>query len=307
MVRAGNSSYHRTMDVRDLEVIVALAEHRHFARAAEACNISQPALSARIRKLEADLGVPIVSRGNRFQGFTEDGEIALKWARRLLADRDGLLQDIHQSRQRLAGTLTIGVIPTALPTVSRLTVPFGLAHPDVAITILSRSSIEIQRGLDTFALDAGITYLRNEPLSHVRAKALYRERFVLVGAPALVGRDRQAIGWGEAAALPLCLLTPDMQNRRIIDGLFGQAGRAPNCHVFTNSFVAIVGHLRSGEYASVLPVSQARVVDMDGLVALALVEPETSYEIGLVIADRDPVLPVVQRFWDEARGEPEAG
>lgn len=288
------------MDLRDLEVIVALSEHRHFARAAGACGISQPALSGRIRKLETDLGVPIVTRGNRFQGFTEEGEIALKWARRLLADRAGLLQDISQSRETVTGTLTIGVIPTALPVISRLTAPFSLAHPEVEITILSRTSIEIQRGLDTFAFDAGVTYLRNEPLSNVRTKPLYEERYVLVCAGDMVGKTQETITWSDAADLPLCLLTPDMQNRRIIDTLFGQAGKVPNAHVFTNSFVAIVGHLRSGKSASVLPEVQANVVDMDGLVALPLTNPEAVREIGLVISDRDPVLPVVKRFWDEA-------
>jgi len=291
------------VDLRDLEVIVALAEHRHFARAAASCGISQPALSGRIRKLETDLGVPIVTRGNRFEGFTEEGEVALKWARRLLADKDGLLQDISQSREIITGSLTIGVIPTALPMISRLTVPFAEAHPEVEITILSRTSIEIQRGLDTFAFDAGVTYLRNEPLSHVRTMPLYRERYVLVCPEHMVKKGQESITWAEAADLPLCLLTPDMQNRRIIDTLFGQAGKVPNARVFTNSFVAIVGHLRSGKSASVLPIDQANVMDLEGLVALPLTDPDAVREIGLVISDRDPVLPVVKRFWDEARSD----
>ena len=287
------------MDVRDLEVIVALSEHRHFARAAQACGISQPALSGRIRKLETDLGVPIVTRGNRFQGFTVEGEIALKWARRLLADKAGLLQDISLARRTVTGSLTIGVIPTALPAISRLTVPFSKSHPEVEITILSRSSIEIQRGLDTFAFDAGVTYLDNEPLTNVRAKSLYRERYVLVCAADMVEAGRTGISWSDAAKLPLCLLTPDMQNRRILDSLFGLAGKVPNAHVFTNSFVAIVGHVRAGGNASILPVHQAQVMDLQGLVALPLIEPEAEHEIGLVISDREPVLPIVQRFWKE--------
>ncbi len=286
------------MDLRDLELVVALAEHRHFARAAEACGLSQPALSGRIRKLETDLGVPIVTRGNRFEGFTPEGEIALKWARRLTADASGLLQDIHQLRESVTGTLTIGVIPTALPAVPAWTVPFAETHPKVDIVILSRSSTEIQRGLDTFSIDAGVSYLRNEPLTHVKTKPLYEERYVLVGAEALIGAGRDTIRWAEAADLPLCLLTPDMQNRRIIDSLFGQAGKVPSTRVVSNSFIAIVGHLRSGRYASVVPAGQADVIDMPDLAVLPLVEPEAVREIGLVIPDREPVRPLVQRFWD---------
>ena len=294
------------MDLRDLEVIVALAEHRHFSRAADTCGISQPALSGRIRKLETDLGVPIVTRGNRFEGFTVEGEIALQWARRLLADKDGLLQDISRIRETVTGKLTIGVIPSSLPMISRLTVPFALAHPNVEITILSRTSIEIQRGLDTFVFDAGVTYLHNEPLSNVLTRPLYKERYVLVCARPMVGENRQTINWADAADLPLCLLTTDMQNRRIIDMLFGQAGKVPNAHIFTNSFVAIVGHLRSGQIASVLPVDQANVMNLDGLVALPLTDPDAEHEIGLVISDREPILPIVKRFWDELIADDDA-
>ncbi|MEM8811877.1 MAG: LysR family transcriptional regulator [Pseudomonadota bacterium] len=294
------------MDLRDLEILVALAEHRHFARAADACGLSQPALSARIRKLETDLDIPIVTRGNRFQGFTPEGEVALKWARRLLADRAGLLQEVADAHQTVSGTLTLGVIPTALPAVAALTAPFADAHPGVSILILSRSSIEIQRGLDGFAIDAGITYLRNEPLTHVRTASLYQERYVLVAAPELVADGLSAITWSDAARLPLCLMTADMQNRRIIDSLFGLAGAAPRPQVVSNSFVAIVGHVRTGRYASVLPVNQARFLGADDLLVLPLTDPDAVHEIGLAIPDREPILPLVKRFWDAvtSRDEP---
>ena len=85
-------------DLRDMQLLAALARHKHFARAADDCGISQPAFSARIRNLETSLKVPIVKRGNRFIGFTQEGEIVLRWAHKLLADSDGLRQDIENAR-----------------------------------------------------------------------------------------------------------------------------------------------------------------------------------------------------------------
>ena len=96
-------------DIRDLEIIAALARHRHFARAAAECGISQPAFSARIKKLELDLGVPLVERGNRYQGLTPEGEIALKWARQMLDAADGLKQSIAAAKGSVSGQLTLGV------------------------------------------------------------------------------------------------------------------------------------------------------------------------------------------------------
>ncbi|MCP6756238.1 LysR family transcriptional regulator, partial [Klebsiella pneumoniae] len=86
------------MFFRQLEYLVTLAREQHFARAAEACNVSQPALSAAIRRLEEELGVSIVERGQKFVGLTEDGARILGWARQTLAAWDGLKQEASISR-----------------------------------------------------------------------------------------------------------------------------------------------------------------------------------------------------------------
>ena len=79
---------------RQLEYFVALARERHFARAASACHVSQPALSESIRKLEHELKVPLVRRGQKFEGLTPEGERLVHWARRILADCDALKQEV---------------------------------------------------------------------------------------------------------------------------------------------------------------------------------------------------------------------
>jgi DNA-binding transcriptional LysR family regulator len=88
------------MDIRQLLYLVALAREKHFTRAAQACHVTQPTLSGRIRQLEQELGVPIVERGQRFHGLTREGERVLKWAHVILDDWTSMQQEIEGLRIR---------------------------------------------------------------------------------------------------------------------------------------------------------------------------------------------------------------
>ena len=145
------------MITRHLQYLTALARERHFARAAAACNVSQPTLLAGIKQLEESLGVLLVERGQRYVGLTPEGERALAMAQRVLADYDSLKQELSEMREGLVGRLRIGAIPVTLPIVSLLTTPFIERHARTSIVVSSQTSIDIQRGLDDFSLDIGLT------------------------------------------------------------------------------------------------------------------------------------------------------
>ncbi len=170
------------MDIRQLQYLAALAREKHFTRAAQACNVTQPTLSGRIRQLEQELGVPIVDRGQRYFGLTPEGERVLKWAHLILDNWQSLTQELGQIRSKkgeLVGRLALGVIPSALPMVSLLTRAMQQAHAAVEFTILSHSSEEILRALHDFSIEAGVTYLDNEPVEGLLQAPLYRERYCL--------------------------------------------------------------------------------------------------------------------------------
>ena len=208
-----------------LDFILALARERHFGRAAEACGVTQPTLSAGVKQLEEQMGVLLVNRGSRFKGFTAEGERVLEWARRIVGDTRAMREEINSLRHGLTGRLRIAAIPTALAMVAALTTPYRERHPNVQFTIWSRTSIEILELLDNLEIDAGITYLGNEPVGRVNTVPLYRERYrLLTSADAPLG-NRETVTWAEVAQVPLCLLTPDMQNRRIIDRLLQERRR----------------------------------------------------------------------------------
>ncbi len=285
-----------------LEFLLALARERHFGRAAEACGVTQPTLSAGVKQIEATMGVLLVNRGSRFQGFTAEGEKVLAWARRIVGDSRAMRQEIDALRHGLTGRLRIAAIPTTLAMVASLTTPFRQRHPNVQFTILSRTSIEVLTQLDNLEIDAGVTYLDNEPLGRVTAVPLYRERYrLLTSADAPLG-NRRTVTWAEVAQVPLCLLTPDMQNRRIIDGLIRSAGGNPQPTLESNSMIVLFAHVRTGRWASVMPAKLAETLGLTEMIrAIPIVEPDEVHTIGLVVPAREPMTPLTAALVTEAR------
>ena len=285
-----------------LEMFIALANERHFGRAAELCGVTQPSLSGAIKQLEEQLGVQLVWRGSRFQGLTPEGARVLDWARRIAADARAMKDEMRAARVGLSGRLRIGVIPTALSMVVDLTQVFAVRHPNVRISILSRTSVEILQQIETLELEAGITYLDNEPLGRVSSVPLYHEAYLLLVAAgsALAGCD--TVTWADVAAEPLCLLTPDMQNRRIISQHLAEAGQEVEAKVESNSVITLVSHVLTGRWASVVPVKTAELfAAQPGLRAIPIADHGDRHLVGLITAMRDPHTPVLAALIDEAR------
>ena len=285
-----------------LDFILALARERHFGRAAEACGVTQPTLSAGLKQLEEQMGVLLVNRGSRFQSFTPEGERVLNWARRIVGDARSMREEINSLRLGLSGRLRIDAIPTALAMVASLTTPYRERHPNVQFTILSRTSIEILELLDNLEIDAGITYLENEPVGRVNSTPLYHERYrLLTSADAPLG-NRDHVTWAEVAQVPLCLLTPDMQNRRIIDGLLKGAGGESRPTLESDSMILLFSHVRTGRWASVMPAKIAETLGLtDTIRAIPIIDPEAVHTIGLVVPAREPMTPLNAALVMEAR------
>ncbi|AZL59048.1 LysR family transcriptional regulator [Tabrizicola piscis] len=284
-----------------LEMFIALARERHFGRAAEACGVTQPSLSSAIRQLEDQLGVQLVFRGSRFQGLTPEGQRVLDRALGIVGDVRALKDEMRVVRSGLSGNLRLGVIPTALPMVADLTGPFTARHPNVRVSILSRTSVEILTGIESLELEAGITYLDNEPLGRVSQLPLYTEFYRLLVAKGSDLAGRRQVSWADLATIPLCLLTADMQNRRIVNQHLGDAGVVAAPMIESNSTVALVAHVLTGRWASIVPKRLADMFLLDGrLLSVPIVEPEAEHTVGLIAARRDPQTPVLQALIDEA-------
>jgi DNA-binding transcriptional LysR family regulator len=281
------------MVLRQLEYLAALAREKHFGRAAEACQVSQPTLSAAIRLLEDDLGAPIVER---YVGLTPQGQLALEHAHRILAEVENLRRGLAETDKGLTRRLRVGAIPTALPIVSQLAGPFFKRFPGVTVAVFSMNSQEIDRGIEEFELDVGLTYLDYldaEPIAHVKTKPVCVEEYLFL-TPATGGfADSSQVTWSKAATAPLCLPTPDMQNRRIIDGVFRSVGANPIPAVETNSIYNLVSHVSAGQWSAIVPRQLLRFFGVPaGTRAIELVEPVAQRTIGLVMSNREPPSPL---------------
>ena len=219
--------------------------------------------------------------------FAQEGQIA------------GTVRDTSGA---LSGRLSIGVIPSALPMAGLIGRALRDHHPEVELTVLSQSSIEILRNLEDFSIDVGLTYLDNEPIEGMRSEAIYMERYCL-----LVRADHplvkaSSVSWADAAKEPLCLLTPDMQNRRIIDRAFRAANCTPVPRLETNSVINLCANVHLMGLVSVIPEYFLEIMGpISDVRAVPLTDPLVEHSVGLVAVDRDPVSPLVLAAFDCAR------
>lgn len=275
--------------------LIALAREKHFGRAAARCNVSPSTLSAAIRDLEVELGVPIVERGHQFSGLTREGLSVLDYAQRMAEASEALRQELTRSRDGLSGELRIGVIPTGLTVIAALTSTFARHHPLVTAQVLSLSTDEILARLRRFEIDAGVIYTQSGGAPDLQVLPVWSEDHVLLTSRHGELDNRESITWREASGLSLCLLTRDMQNRKTIDGVFASLGCTARPTIETNSIISMLAHVCSGVWSSIVPRS---VLDMIGVPAgvrvLELVEPSVAWTTGIVTLTRDPNPPMVE-------------
>lgn len=283
------------LDLRDLECLSALARHKHFARAAEDCGMSQPAFSMRIRSLEDRLNTQIVRRGNRFQGLTAEGEIVLAHGRAILDQTRALEEQVRAAKGEVIGTLRLGAIPTANAYAAQVAIWLREKHPGITLQIDTTNSLALLQGLEDGRFDAALTYTDGVATSLLRVEPLYSERYVLMLPDALGQHDVEEISWLGASDYPLILLEKEMQNRRIIDQIFSEVGAEPSVVAETDGFTAMVVMTVEGMGAGVLPqVLVDRLGVFDGVSLLPLVDPIIEKSVGLVLPQRPQMIPAVE-------------
>jgi DNA-binding transcriptional LysR family regulator len=287
------------MFIRQLEYLVTLAREKHFAKAAEACHVSQPALSSAIRSLEKELGIMIVQRGRRFMGFTVEGERVLVWAQQTLASLSHMREDASIAKSAMAGTLRVGAIPTTMTVTALITAPCRTAYPNIRYTVSSLSSEAIASQLDRFELDLGLTYLDEKTIGGFESLHLFDERYVL-----LASRNaalEPALTWEQAGRLPLCLLTGKMRNRQVIDAAFRRAGTKADVILETDSIFSLYAHVSEAGLFSIVPHSLLNFFDPAKVQARPLL-PSLTRAIGLIARNQPALAPITAAVWDIARG-----
>ena len=289
---------------RQLEYFVAVAKERHFARAAEVCYVSQPALSASIAKLERELNVTLINRGHNYEGLTPEGERLVVWAKRILAEQDAFEAEVAAVQSGITGTLRLGTEPTASTTVALPVAAFCAAHPLAKVQAETRlSTTELSRQLREFELDVAIAPFAPEDGMGLHLVPLYDEQYVVLASGDHLTPPSHTMTWADAAQLPLALLTPDMRIRRVIDKAFAESGAMATPQVETDSVASLYAHVGVGAWASIVPHTWLRAMPVVGRTrAVRLIEPETRAQVSVAIHDATPGSIVARAFVTAAQG-----
>ncbi len=278
------------MQLRHLRYFVTLARLRHFARAAEACGVSQPTLSAGLVALEQEFGRRLIDRDRRFEGLTPHGEAMLPWAQQILGAMGAMTAAVAETP--LEGPFTLAAIPAALPLVGRFGAVLLAANPDLVLSVRSSTSRAIDHALTALEIDAAITYLDQEAPAGMHAVPLASEDYLFLTRRGGRFDDRTAIGWDEAVAQDLCLLDESMLYRRLLDRALAARGHTVRPRATADSHVALFALVASGAFSAIVPDSYAHLLTgLDWARFVPLDPPEPVRRMGLIVLDRDPPLP----------------
>ncbi len=279
------------MYLRQFQYLVALEQEQHFGRAAEKCHVSQPSLSSSLKNLEDELGIPIILRQQKFQGFTEEGKMVVNWAKRLLADRDAMLEELAIMRANLNGRLRIGATPMSsplFPTVSQL---FQQHYPSVQLDIQFMGLDQLTLSLSNFEIDVAFTDLEDSSLDKFDTLPLYEDPlYLLLPENDWLG-DADTATWEEAAALPLCLLSESMRERSTMDEAFASVGANPTPILESGSIFQLAFHAMAGDLATIVP---KRFAHLPNTRQKLLTSPSVNQTMGLVWVQGNPVLPMTK-------------
>lgn len=168
------------MNLRDFEYLVALAEHRHFGRAADACDVSQPTLSTQIKKLEAELGVELIERAPRRLNFTPAGQKVLERARVILAETSNIRSIALNAQDPESGVFRLGIFPTLGPYLLPYVVPaLHERYPNLELLLVEEKTDVLLAGLKNGDLEAVIVALPVTNYDAFERQYLFTEDFVL--------------------------------------------------------------------------------------------------------------------------------
>lgn len=290
------------IELREMQLLTALSRHKHFAKAASECGISQPAFSMRIRALEERLGVSIVRRGNRFLGLTPQGEVLVQRALGILDDVRGLEQEIRAADGPVSGSLTLAVVPTALAQAGAICSALFRTFPRVLVQVESASSLAIQQGIEDGLFDAGLTYVDGVSEDLMTVEPIYEETYVLLVPKSLIAAGTTQMAWADLMDMPLCLLDSQMQNRRILNNVFAQAGIVPNVVNQANGFTSALMMVQQGVAGAIVPKGLVEAFQpIDTIAVIDLVDPVEAKTIALVTPGRSGALPIVHALRDTIR------
>lgn len=259
------------MELRQLRYFLAVAEARHFTRAAEALGISQSTLSTQVRELERDLGAPLFDRTGREVRLTVAGAAFLGPAGRTVREAAAGRDAVAEALGTVAGTIRLGVTHVfSTRLVPRIVATCAARHPQVRLEITKVGGLGVRYGVMAGQFDLGISYsTRQSP--EIEKEPIFEDELVAVVPPGHALAARGAVRLADLAGQPLALPDRECSTRRVLDRTLARLDVRPQVVVAINDTHAILQIVRLGAYATVL--ARGCLTDGHGLEVVALTEP----------------------------------
>jgi DNA-binding transcriptional LysR family regulator len=270
-----------SMDLRQLEYLVAVADHGGFTRAAATQHVSQPSLSHGIRTLEAELGVELFFRLGRTVQATPAGQLVIDAARRVLRDMADLGAVAAAAAGADVGHLDLVVLPTlAVDPMAGLVGRFRTAHPQVTVRVAEPEEAEqLERVVASGRAEVGLTDITTGGRGLTRLP-LFRQELFAVGPPDAPD-GRTPISAAQLAATPLVATPPGTSTRRLLDLVLARSGAVAHIAVEISNREAILPLVLAGAGTSLLPAPLAERAAEQGATVRPFSTPVTR-RIGLV-------------------------
>ena len=299
------------MELRQLRYLVALAEERHFTRAAAREHIAQPALSQQLRRLEDEVGLPLVQRTTRRVALTEAGELLVVRARRILAEVDAAQAEMEGLRGVQSGHVTVGAIHTMGPVdISLVLAIFHERHPGVELTVREQSSEELAEMLRVDELDLAFLSVTERVESHgLGLQQLVSEELVAVLPTDHRLAERRRIRMAELSGEKFISYREGSRLREVLISAGRDAGFEPHVTLESNESPRIRRLVARGLGVAILPRSDAMASGAE-ISAVTLISPGLTRDITLAWREGRRHAPAAAEFLELARStftEPAGG
>lgn len=278
------------MNIRDLEYLVALAEYRHFRRAADSCHVSQPTLSGQIRKLEDELGVMLLERTSRKVLFTQAGLLLVEQARKVLREVKVLKEMASQQGENMSGPLHIGLIPTVGPYLLPRIIPMlHHAFPKLEMYLHEAQTHQLLSQLDSGKLDCAILALVKESEAFIEIP-LFDESMKLAVYSDHPWANLKRVAMPELAGEKLLMLEDGHCLRDQTLGFCFEAGAEEDTHFRATSLETLRNMVAAGSGITLLPeLSVPPERERDGVCYIPCYKPEPKRTIALVYRPGSPL------------------
>ena len=289
------------MDIKQLKYLIALDQTKHFGQAATLCHITQPTLSMRIRRLEEELDLELISRSQRFEGFTEAGERILAWAKTVLAAHDGLQAEAANCRGQLVGSLRIGMVPLASQNPMQLIKPLSAKFPELRFQILSMTSEQIIDQLNRNQLDLGMCYVDQINTAYFDVIEMNSTDLGILYDSRFFDFAESEVLWESLNNIPLGLLSKGMHYRHSIDLSFGSKGLVPQTVIESNSTFHLIQAVTSGLCCAVMPLNSGLEELNEQLRIVPIEKAVVHSPLGLLKRKQEPYSAVTDQCFAEAK------